>query len=306
MGGRRPWRSKLLVAALGVALGAVPGTCAAASGFAVFTAHYVHRAQVETELFARTQALTPAQRQEGLAIGRAVAALNQSILVLYAADQELSASARPLPPQRIAGDLLPALREAQSGVEVVIGVYGSSPYRSRAWHLRAAGVIASARAAERQIAAEIAHNVAATGRVSFRRSSEIQSEALQIAVARLQTTAIAMLDAWLLLADAAWVGSQPAIAQGLAYTAAEIAIPARGQGPAEDSVGVPPRVTDASGQVLPDTGAYRLRGPAGFRGVTVDNLIGTLNVRAGATPGQYTVVYVQGRAIEQVTVQIVP
>ncbi len=306
MGRRLPWRSKLLAAVLGVALGAFPEGCAAAGSYAVFTAHYVHRAQVETELLARIQALPPARRQQGAAIGQAVAALNRSILALYTEDQELAASARPLPPQRIAGDLLPALGRARAGAAAVIEACSRAPYRSAAWHARVANIVASSRAVERKIAAEIARDVAAAGRATFRKSSLAQRDALQNAVARLQTTAISMLDAWLLLADSAWAGSQPATAQGLAYTAAEISIPAKGQGPAEDTVGVPPRVTDASGQVLPDTGTYRLLGPPGSRGVKVDGLIGTLEVRPGATPGQYTVKYTQGRAAEQVTVQIVP
>jgi len=74
----------------------------------------------------------------------------------------------------------------------------------------------------------------------------------------------------------------------------------------KDTVGAQPRVTDASGQVLPDTGAYRLQGPAKFKGVAVDRLIGTVTVRPNATPGAYTVTYTQGAAAEQVTLQVVP
>lgn len=304
-------RSRLLITCLALLLactvdaGAV-GVALAESDQA-FSAHYLHRAQVETELLTRVQALTSVQRAHGAAIGQAIAALNTNIMSLFTEEEALSvASARPLPPARIAQEILPALQAARSGVGVEIGAYGSAPHGSLAVYTRVTGLIASARRADRQLAAKIGTMRRSLLRPAFRKSVALQKGALQSTIAQMQSIAISLTNAWLLLADTAWAGSQPTTAQGLAYTTATIAVPAKGQGPTEDTVGVQPRVTDGGGKVLPDTGAYRLSGPARFRGVKVDRLIGTLTVGPGATAGRYTVTYTQGRAREQVAIQVVP
>lgn len=311
MGKRHGQRQKNLaiygIAVLTCALCAAPAGIALAETNAAFNAHYEHRAQVETELLARVQALTPAERAHGAALAQSVTALNARILPMYTGDQALSAvGARPLPPARVAQEVLPALRVAAASVAVEIRAFTRAASGNPALRGRVVGLIASARRAEQVIVQEISTASTAVRRPAFRKSATAQSVVLQGTIARLQTTAISLMNAWLLLADTAWVGSQPVTAQDLAYTKGTIAVPSKGQGPIADTVGVQPRVTDASGQVLPDTGTYRLRGPARFHGVFVDRLIGTVTVRPGATPGQYTVTYTQGHAMEQVILQVVP
>ena len=306
--GRRPgYLFTCAAVVLGFALYAAPAGVAEAQSPAAFTAHYEHLAQVETELLARAQALTPAQSARGAAVAPAVATLNTNITSLYTDDQALSATgARPLPLARLKSEIGPALREARAALAAEIQACTHVPSPGPALHARLAALALAARNLQQQLGGDLGRLNAAARRPAFRKSAALESDAMQGVITRLQTAAISLTDAWLALADATWAGSQPATIQGLAYTSATIAAPAKGQAPVTDTVGVQPTVTDASGQVLPDTGTYRLRGPANSRGVSVDRLIGSVTVHPGATPGQYTITYSQGRAREQVILQVTP
>ncbi len=309
--GKSPMRRAIpltcVTAVLSFGMYAVPAGIARAETSAAFTAHYEHLAQVETQLEARAQALTPAQSEHGATVARAVQAMNTNITSLYTAEQALlAAGARPLPPGRMQQEILPALRQAKAAIATEIQACTNTPKRNPALKARLASLIASARGAQLQIAKDVTMATAAIKRPAFRRSPRLESDLIQRTITRLQTTAISLMNAWLLLADTAWVQSQPANITSLAYTSAAIALPAKHQPPVADPVGAQPQVKDASGQVLPNTGTYRLQGPPGAHGVTIDRVTGTVTVHPHATTGQYTVTYSQGRAKEQVILQVTP
>ena len=297
----------LATAALALTVCALPEGSALAESSAAFTAHYEHQAQVEAQLQLKVQALPDAQQARAAAVASLLAAVDASVPPLYAEEQALSAAgAEPLPAARVTQDVLTALRGARSAYAGAIRACNGAPAGSAAWRAKRAALVGAAQSADLQVAKDILAVRAGALRPLFRRSAAVQSDALQVAITDLQATAISLLDADLLLADASSATGKPAAVQGLAYSSDTITIPARGQGAVKDTVGAQPRVTDANGQVLPDTGAYRLQGPAKFRGVAVDRLIGTVTVRPNATPGAYTVTYTQGAAAEQVTLQVVP
>ncbi len=305
--GKRRWRSPGWWIALAGALTLLSAPGARAETEAAFTAHYEHQAQVVTELLTEARALPAAQQTHAAAVARSVTALDSRTAALYTQYQALSAAgAQPLPPARLSQDILSALRAATSGLATEIQAGKQAPGGNAAWRTRMAGLIDSAGQSEQQIDQETGSVKASSQLPAFRTSAAAQSSVLQTAIAQLQATAISLLNAWLLLSDTSRAASQPVTIQDLAYTTNAITIPARRKGATTDTVGVQPQVTDANGRVLPDTGNYRIGGPAKFHGVTVDHLIGTVTVRPGATPGQYTVTYTQGRARQQVTLQVTP
>lgn len=55
--------------------------------------------------------------------------------------------------------------------------------------------------------------------------------------------------------------------------------------------------------MAPDIGVYKLKGPAGYEGVTIDSLTGTLNFAASATSGTYSVIYTANNA--EITTSVV-
>ncbi len=298
--------ARWLALLLGVSL-MLPLGMAQAETNTAFTAQYEHRAQVETELLAQAQALPPAARQRGAALERRVEALQGRLTSLYGSYEAVSAvSAKPQPPARLARAMQQALRAARSDIAAEIADLRHAPGHTAAWRARATDLVAAARAAQQQLDGTMSAlrlHVQAPG---FRRSAALQLDALQPVIAQLQTTAISLIDAWLVLADTAWAQSQPVAIEGLAYATHEVAIPAKGQGPAVDPVGVQPKVTDASGQVMPDTGTYNLRGPARLHGVSIDRLTGSVTVGPHATPGTYAVTYTQDHAKERVTLRVIP
>ena len=296
-----------VAAVLSFGMYAAPAGIARAQTSAAFTAHYEHLAQVETQLEARARALTPAQNRHGATIARAVQAMNINITSLYTEEQALlAAGARPLPPGHMQQEILPALRQAKAAIATEIQACTHVPKHTPALKARLAILVASARSAQFQIAKDVAIVAAAIKRPAFRRSRRLESDLMQGTITRLQTTAISLLNARLLLADTAWVQSQPVNITSLAYTSVTITIPAKHQRRMADPVGAQPQVTDARGHVLPNTGTYHLQGPPGAHGVTIDRVTGTVTVRPHATPGQYTVIYSQGRAKEQVILQVTP
>ncbi len=293
--------------ALAGALWLVSAASAQAAPDATFTAHYEHEAQVVTELLTEVQALSLAQQARGDAIARSVAELQDETASLYADDQAVSATgAHPLSAAALTKEVRAALKSATAGLATEILTCKPAPGGSAALRARRAALLASARQERQKVAKALARLNSASRQPAFRTSASAQSGLLQETLPELQSSVILLLDGWLLLADTSRATSQPVAIQGLAYTQVAITIPAKGEPPEADPVGSQPEVTDQNGQLLPDTGSYRLQGPPRCHGVAVDRLIGTVTVRPGATPGTYTVTYTQGRASERVTLRVAP
>ncbi len=296
-----------VVAALASVLPALPAGVAHAQADAAFTAHYEHLAEVEAQLQAQVATLAPADQARVPALARAATRLDAHVATLYALDQALAATgARPLAEGRLTRAVLPPLRAARDAVAAELKALTAASRKSPVLRPRLAPLIASARAGDQQLLAETNDASRQVREPVVRKSAAAQILLLQAAITQLQNTAIDLIDARLLLANASADSGPPAAVQGLAYTSTSITVPGKGERAATDPVGVQPRVTDASGAVLPNTGSYHLQGPPKFHGVLVDRLIGTVTVRPRATPGRYTVTYTQGRVKEQVVLQVLP
>jgi hypothetical protein len=295
------------LAVFGFGLSAVAAGSAQAQSLAAFTAHYEHLAQIETELLAKAQALPPAASQRRAAVAAAVATLNSDIASLYTANQALAAQgARPLPPQQLKAELTPALEQARAALGTEIRACNRAPGAGAVLRARLLALAQTAGGLQQRIIADARRLNMAARRPAFGRSAQLESDAMQAAIIQIQSAAVSLTSAWLALSGTGGAGGEPHSITGLAYTAASIAVPVKGQPPVTDTVGAQPKVTDGAGRSVPDTGTYRLRGPGRFHGVSVDRLIGTVTVRHGATPGLYIVTYSQGQASEQVSIQVTP
>ncbi|GGJ00181.1 hypothetical protein GCM10010885_06780 [Alicyclobacillus cellulosilyticus] len=298
-----------LAACLATGLVSAPAVWArgAADQQAEFTAHYQHNQQLEAQLLQQAEAGN-VNNDTIAKLKATIDTLNQQIAALYVAEQALANAEATIPAEQQTNATLQALLQQKAKLESQIKSDQQASKGNKGNHR---GAQARADLQNRQALMAQLNQINFQIKQLQRQASQWQKkplagalQELQSSIFHLQAAVIHYTNLWIQLEKPQASASVPASITGLAYVASTVTVPADGSAPVTDVVAAQPTVKDAAGNVLSANGVYKLSGPSGAKGVSIDPTTGTITVLPGATPGVYTVTYTQGKVSESVTITV--